>query len=156
MAQLHEEFIHFATCMQRLNSARVTLNAVKAASDSPLAGPAFRFALVEYATPYNRSDGPSKQRYKLTESYIPSEFLALHQRILTGRNTVHAHADLTVMEAKLYVAETRGTPSVTISSNYINGLEEMKNIDQIIGLIEGTLLNMYADQDTHLHALQQP
>lgn len=154
MTQGHEGFIHFATCMQRLSGAWATLHAVKAAGDSPLVGPAFRFALVEYATPYSRSDGPSNQRYQLPTSYVPSEFLELHQRILAGRNSVHAHADLTVLGAKLYVTETRGAPSVTISSNYIDGLEEMSNIDQIISLIEGTLHNMYADQDARLRALQ--
>jgi hypothetical protein len=152
--QSHEDFIHFAVCMERLNGAWRTLNAIKASGDNPLVGPAFRFALIEYATPYTRSTGPVKRRHTLSESYVPAEFLELHKRILVARNTIHAHADLTVMEAKLYVTETRGMPSATISSNYIHGLEELSNIDQIICLIEGTLLNMYANEDALLHALQ--
>lgn len=154
MTHGHEGFIHFATCMQRLNSAWVTLNAIKVERDSALAGPAFRFALVEDATPYNTSYGADNKRYKLNESYIPVEYMELHRRILNARNSIHAHADMAVMDAKLYVTETQGMPSATISSNYIHGLEEIGNIEQIISLIEGTLLNMYANQDARLRELQ--
>ena len=154
MIPLHEEFVHFATCMQRLNSAWVTLNAIKVERDNALVGPAFRFALVEYAAPYSTSYGTDKKCYKLNESYVPVEFLELHHRILDARSSIHAHADMTVMDAKLYITETRGMPSAVISGNYIHGLEEIGNIEQIILLIEGTLLKMYADEDARLRALQ--
>jgi len=53
-----EQFIHLATCISRLHSALETLRAIKAASpDNPLIAPAFRFALVEYVSPYTGSDG---------------------------------------------------------------------------------------------------
>ena len=154
MTPSHEEFIHFVTCMQRLNSAWLTLNAINSERDSALVGPAFRFALVEYAMPYNISYGADKKRHKLDESYVPTESLELHRRILDARNTVHAHADMTVMDPKMYVSETGGMPSATITSNHIHGLEEVGNLGQIISLIEGTLLKMYADQDVRLRALQ--
>ena len=154
MTEDHEEFIHFVTCIDRLNSAWVTLSTIKTARNSPLAGPAFRFALVQYAMPYNRSDGPIKKRRQLPTSYVPADLLDLHKRLLDARNKIHAHADLTLMEAKLYLTETRGAPSVIISSNYIHGLEELSNIDEIIRLIEGTLDNMYAEQDVRVRALK--
>ena len=154
MTEDHEEFIHFVTCIDRLNSAWVTLSAIKTAGDSPLVGPAFRFALVQYAMPYNRSDGPIKKRRHLTTSYVPADMLDLHERLLDARNKIHAHADLTLMEAKLYLTETRGSPSVIISGNYIHGLEELSNIDEIIRLIEGTLDNMYTEQDVRVRALK--
>jgi hypothetical protein len=140
--------------MQRLNEAWATLNAIKADRASRLAGPAFRYALVEYATPYNTSFGANKIRYQLSEQYVPAEHLELHRRIIAARNTVHAHADLSVLDAKLYLRETQGKPSASISSNYIHGLEELPNIEAIIELIEGTLLNMYADQEPRLSALR--
>ncbi len=153
MEKHHEEFLHFVTCIRRLHSALETLRTIRETGDSPLVGPAFRFALVEYATPYNCSYGANKRPYRLKESYIPVEYLELHQRILDERNTIHAHADMNIIDATLYVTETRGTSSATFSSNYINELEEIGNIEQIISLIEGTLLSMYADQNTHLSAL---
>src|SRR5512143_1120676 len=124
--QCYEDFIHFAVCMQRLNSAWSTLNRIKASSDNELISPAFRYALVEYSAPYTNSFGPNK-RHTLNDSYVPSEYLELHKRILDARHTIHAHADLTVLEAKLYLNETQGRPSATISSNYIHGLEELPN-----------------------------
>ena len=154
MKEEHEEFIHFVTCIDRLNSAWLTLSAIKAAGDSPLVGPAFRFALVQYAMPYNRSDGPIKKGRRLATSYVPAHLLDLHKRLLDARNQMHAHADLTLMEAKLYLTETRGAPSVTISGNYIHGLEELSNIEAIIQLIEGTLDNMYAERDVRVRALK--
>ena len=85
MTPSREEFIHFVTCMQRLNSAWVTLNAINSERDNALVGPAFRFALVEYAMPYNISYGADKKRHKLDESYVPTESLELHRRILDAR-----------------------------------------------------------------------
>ena len=67
---------------------------------------------------------------------------------------MHAHADLTILEAKLYLTETQGAPSVIISGNNIHGLEELSNIDGIIRLIEGTLDNMYAEQDIRVRTLK--
>ena len=131
MTHRHEEFIHFATCMQRLDSAWVILKAINAERDSVLAGPAFRFALIEYATPYKTSFGADKKRHKLKESYVPVEYLELHKRILQARDTIHAHADMTVMDAKLYVTETLGNPSAIITGLYIHELEELGNIEQI-------------------------
>jgi len=154
MKQHHEDFLHFATCLGRLNSALRTLLAIKAAGGSPLVGPAFRFALVEYATPYTRSDGPIKKDHRLKTSFVPGDLLELHNRLLDARNKIHAHADLTPMEAKLYVTTTRGAPSVEITSRNADELKELDNIDEIIRLIEGTILNMYAELDVRVRTLQ--
>ena len=141
MKKHHEEFLHFVTCLGRLNSALKTLRDIKTAGDSPLVGPAFRFALVEYATPYTRSQGPIEKDHRLKTSFVPGDLLELHSRLLDARNKIHAHADLTLMEAKLYVTKTRGAPSVEITSRNADELEELSNIDEIIRLIEGTILN---------------
>ena len=151
--QGHEEFIHFATCMRRLFSAQNTLSAIKESGDNPLIGPAFRFALIEYAAPYTRSNGSKKGHY-LNKKYVPTRFLELHSRILTARRTIHAHSDLTVLQAKLYVMHTQSGPSAEIHGKNIDELKELANIDQILELIEGTLLNMFADQEALLRALK--
>jgi len=149
----NEQFIHFTMCMQRLNNAWTILKAVKAATPGDLVGPAFRFALVDYAAPYTRSDGPLK-RHILGPDFVPPEHLALHKRILDSRHQVHAHSDLTLMEAKLYIQSTRGKPAAMMSHNIIDELEELPNIAAIIAMVEGTLLNMYARQDSLLLELQ--
>ena len=153
-SQAHHDFIHFAMCMRKLNDAWATLHAVRESGDGPLIGPAFRFALVEYATPYTASYDLAKKRYILDNRYVPSDLVELHKRIVDARHTVHAHADMSVADAKLYVTVTQGRPSAQISSNYIHGLEELPNIEEIIRLVEGTLDNMYGDQESRLAALQ--
>ena len=152
MNEQHEDFVHFVTCIYRLNSAWRTLVAVKAAGDHQLVGPAFRFALVGYATPYNDSVGPLKS-HRLRKSYLPSGLLPLHKRLLAARNQIHAHADLTPQEAKLYLNEARGNRFATNSTNPVHGLDELENIDEIICLIEGTLEKMDADYKRRERAL---
>jgi hypothetical protein len=147
MNDQHETHLHFLVCIDRLNNAWATLNAVRAAKDNPLAGPAFRYALVEYATPYTRSDGPIKRHRYLAETWVPPEYLALHRRILDARSKVHAHADLTVLEAQLHISEIQGKQYISRVQNMIHGLEKIGNIDAIISLVEGTLSNMYAEQE---------
>lgn len=154
MTEQQEDYLHFLVCIDRLNNAWATLNAVKAAKGTPLIGPAFRYALIEYSTPYTRSDGPIKKHRTLKTTWIPSEFLELHNRILNSRNTIHAHSDLTVLEAKLHVDRLDNTQYVTVVQNMIHGLEEFGNLEDIICLLEGTLDNMYFERDALKAALQ--
>lgn len=153
MSDQHETHLHFLECIDRLNNAWATLNAIRAAEENPLIGPAFRYALVEYATPYTRSDGPIKKYRQLDDSWIPTEYLALHKRILAARNQVHAHADLTVLEAELHINEIQGKQHISRIQNMIHGLEEIGNIDRIISLIQGTLRNMYAEREVREYLL---
>src|SRR5947209_11445278 len=113
-----EQFIHFTSCMENLNYARLILLEVKKGRNSPLIVPAFQFALIEYAKPYRQSRG-ELQRHKLDSRFVPPEHLELHNRLLAARDRIHAHSDLTVMEARLYVAKTSHRLLSSIVQNVI-------------------------------------
>jgi hypothetical protein len=148
-----EQFIHIATCISRLHSAIETLRAIKAAApDNPLIAPAFRFALVEYVSPYTGADGQLK-KYKLDHKYVPAEHLDLHNRIVSARHQVHAHSDLTIMNAKFKATGTRANPEAEVSGTHVDVLKELTNIDQIISLVNDSIHNMYVDRDAQLQAL---
>lgn len=154
MTKQEEEFIHFVSCIECLNRVWRLISTIKAAQRSPLVGFAFRFALVEYSKPYNASRGTVKDKHKLDTSCIPPDLLAVHTRIVNSRDQVHAHSDLTVMKAKLYISETQGKQRFTaIVQNIITGVEELPNIDEIQVLIERTLDNMYIKEKVLENAL---
>jgi hypothetical protein len=46
----NDDIIHLDVCVERLSSCHVNLQDVKANLTHPLAGPAFRYAVVEYMT----------------------------------------------------------------------------------------------------------
>lgn len=144
MTEQEEQFLHFASCISSLNNAWVIINKIKEQQDNPLMGPAFRFALIEYSKPYKASFG--SKCWKLDDSYVPDKMKALHKRIIDARDQIHAHADLTVLDAKLYVKEIEGHRFSGIVQNKISGLEELSNSDDIIILIEKTLDNMYVKE----------
>ena len=144
MTEQEENFIYFTLCIEWLNNAWRLLQAIQMQPKNQLGGAAFRFALIEYCKPYKPSRGSSKQ-FKLDTSLISPVHIALHNRIIASRDQVHAHSDLTVMEAKLHVHEIMGLRYTQISQNYITGLEELPNIQQVIALIESSLENMYLE-----------
>ena len=154
MTEQEEEFIHFVLCIECLNRVWRLMNTIKDAQSSSLVGFAFRFALVEYSKPYNSSRGTFKKKRKLDTSCIPPDLLALHTRIVNSRDQIHAHSDLTVMDAKLYISEIQGKRFTTISRNIVTGVEELPNIDEIQVLIERTLDNMYIKEKVLENALQ--
>ena len=154
LTEQKEEFIHFVLCIECLNRVWRLINTIKDAQRNSLVGYAFRFALVEYSKPYNSSRGTFRRNRKLDTSCIPTELLALHTRIVNSRDEIHAHSDLTVMDAKLYISETHGKRLTTISWNIITGVEELPNIDEIQVLIERTLDNMYIKEKILENALQ--
>ena len=153
MTKLEEEFIHFVSCIDCLNRVWQLINKIKAEQNNPLVGYAFRFALVEYAKPYNDSRGNIKRIHKLDTSFIPPDFLSLHTQIVNSRNQIHAHSDLTVMGAQLYIRETQGNRFTGIVQNVITGTEEFRNIDKIQVLIERTLEKMYIKEKELENAL---
>ena len=117
MTEQEEDFIHFSACITWLNKAWRLLLAIREQSDNPLIGPAFRFALIEYSKPYKLSCGTLKKR-KLDTEFIPPNLLALHKQIVDSRDQVHAHSDLTLMEAKLSVHDYLGQRYTLIAQNY--------------------------------------
>ena len=143
MTKDEEKYVHFASSMENLSKALQILQKIKENKGNPLAGAAFQFSLIEYSKPYKVSEGTNKHKHKLDDSLVPDRFKALHERILDARDQIHAHADLTVKEAKLYVSLVGNKKYATLIQNKIYGTEEIENIDAISQLIEETLDNMY-------------
>lgn len=168
MTKQEEHFVHFVSCITWLNNAWRLLNTIHTQPENPLIGPAFRFALIEYCKPYKLSRGSKKEedekkkknnkneefrQFKLDTSLIPNKFLPLHNRIISSRDQIHAHSDLTVMDAKLHVHEFMGQRYTLIPQNKIYGTEEFSNLQEIIALIETTLDNMYIQEKVLENAL---
>lgn len=152
MTEQEEHFVHFVSCITWLNNAWRLLNTIHTQPENPLIGPAFRFALVEYCKPYKLSHGINK-KFKLDTSLIPKGHLSLHERIISSRDQIHAHSDLTVMDAKLHVHEFMGQRYTLIPQNIIYGTEELPNLQEIVALIEATLDNMYIQEKVLENAL---
>ncbi len=143
MTEQEEQYIHFVSCIQNLNEAWRILKTVEQQPGNPLIGPAFEFALIEYSKPYTASRGNFKYNYSLGIENVPPEYRELHNEILAARHQIHAHSDLTVDDAHIYVVENNYGKHVGISKNIIYGTEKLRKIGDIVDLIEKTLDVMY-------------
>jgi hypothetical protein len=150
MTPNEEAYVHYAECINSLNCAWHVLCELRAIDrKTAIHAAAFRFALVEYAKPYTRSDGTFK-RYRLPPPSLPVELLALHQQILDLRDQVLAHSDLTLKEAQVYIASHGDHPLVGVASN---SLPTFPDSEAVITLIENTLDKMYVEIERHESAL---
>ena len=138
-----EEYVHLVSCTGNLNEAWQILHNVKNNRGNPLVNSAFQFALIEYSKPYKKSYGEVKRIYKLENEHVPPQYLDLHNKIINARDQVHAHSDLTVDDAKVYVTNTFYGKHVSIGKNIIYDTEMIEVIDSIIDLIEQSLDSMY-------------
>ena len=145
MTEQEEHYVHFVSCINSLNSAWRILREIKVTPDSALIGAGFQFAIIEYANPYTISLGTARRHYKLNDTYVLSEHYDLHIRLINTRNQILAHSDLTIMDAKLHVADSSLGQYALIAQNVIHGAMELTNIDSIIDLIEKTLDSMYVE-----------
>lgn len=139
-----EEYVHFVSSIDDLNNAWRLLQEIKQCKSSSLVVATFQFALIEYSKPYRSSRGTIK-RHVLKKDLLPHKHIELHRRILAARDQIHAHSDLTVIEAKLYVKNTVYGKIVGTVQNKVYPSEEISNIDAIIDLIEQTLDSMYIE-----------
>lgn len=153
MTEKEELFVHFVSCIQDLNNAWRILQEIKTYNGSSIVrGAAFQFALVEYSKPYKHSRGSvltskgKSAKYRVKREHVPAKYVQLHERILKARDQIHAHSDLTVKDAKLYVQGTSSGNTVSGMENNIYGTEELANMEEIIELIEQTLESMYATE----------
>jgi hypothetical protein len=149
-----EEYIHLAECAESLNHAWRILQELRAGNHKPVVhDAAFRFALVAYAKPYNRSDGVHKHdrtAYKLPAPRLSPEEIALHEEILRLRNQALAHSDLIMKDAIVSLGRFEGRANICIAQNCP---EPLPSIDAVISLIEHTLNLLHADKAQFLDSL---
>ena len=149
MTTTEETYLHYIEGIDSLNRAWYILCELRAV-EKPKAihAAAFRFALIEYAKPYIRSDGKHRRgrnSYKLPAPNLAQDFLTLHHQILDLRDTFLAHNDLTLKEAKLFVIQHGTQPLVGVFSS--NSDPSLPDREAVINLIERTLDQMYVEQE---------
>jgi hypothetical protein len=149
-----EDYVHFAESCERLNRAWRILQELRASDAKPaIYDAAFRFALIEYATPYNRSDGIHRRKrdaYRLKPLNFSPEELALHDQILALRDQVLAHSDLTIKDAIVSLGRYRGRANICIAQNTAPLLPDLT---AVIRLIEHSLDMMYVKKAELLESL---
>ena len=85
--------------------------------------------------------------------YVPAEYVSLHTQILNKRDTFLAHSDLNIKDARLHVENNNWGKSALISQNIVDVTAEFLKIDEILDLIEKTILAMYKEQDLLISGL---
>jgi hypothetical protein len=139
----HERYIFFQECITSLNSAWRIVDALdKSDNHNTVAWAAYRMAFIEYAKPYKKSQGIHVKNHTLLLPDINSEDKILHDRIIDLRDTVLAHSDLTVKDAKLYFGNVEGKLFPLIVSNTAVALP---SLTEFRGLIEHSLDQLYSE-----------
>ena len=145
MTPAEEHYVHFAECIESLNSAWRILKELDSVAPGVVRAAAYRMALVEYAKPYKVSFGTHKRGrdgYVLPAPKLPPPDLALHKQILDLRDQVLAHSDLTLKDARVYASRVHGQPLIAIGSSRVSSFP---NTAEVIALIERSLDLMYLD-----------
>ncbi len=87
MTSQEQRYVHFVSSIDNLNDAWRILQLIKESGDSPLVGPAFMFALIEYAKPYKHSKDDVMCSHRLDSQRVPVEHMDLHAKIIDFRDT---------------------------------------------------------------------
>lgn len=147
--ETQEKYIHFVNCIDSLSTALRILNKVKEEKGNPLSYFAFQFALIEYSKSYKDANSAFKnekgkpvKKYKLATDFIPQKSLVLHSKIIDARDKILAHLDLDIRDAKIYIQNTEQGKNILRSQSFLDLAKEMEDIDEIISLIEETIVAM--------------
>jgi hypothetical protein len=139
----HERYIFFQECITSLNIALSIVDALDISKNhKTVAWAAYRMAFIEYAKPYRKSRGIHVKNHTLPLPDISEEDKILHDRIIDLRDTVLAHSDIAVKDAKLYFGNAEDRPLPLIASN----TEAVSpSLAEFRGLIERSLDQLYKD-----------
>jgi hypothetical protein len=106
-------------------------------------GASYHMALIEYAKPFRKSRGTNNRRHVLAIPPLHESDQQLHARLLDLRDTVLAHSDLSVKDAKVYVGEVAGQPLPLIISNTEPALPSIdvvkKHIERMLDALDAQL-----------------
>lgn len=143
MSVQHESYIFFQECITSLNVAWSIVDALdKNENHKAVAWAAYRMAFIEYSKPYKKSRGFHVRNHTLPLPDFSSEDKVLHDRIIDLRDTVLAHSDIAVKDAKLYFGNVGGRPLPLIASNTAVVLPSLA---EFRGLIERSLDQLYSE-----------
>lgn len=84
---------------------------------------------------------------------VPDELQGLHRRILETRNQQLAHADMSILDGAIAFQEFEGRLMTTTTLNHVDPLAELRNLDDILLLVEHVLGSLFAHRRSRLDAL---
>ena len=156
MTNTEERYVHFASCIDWLNECWRLLQDIKVEKSNPLTAAAFRFAIILYSKPYRESRGNAIRKHRLETGFIPRKCLSLHIEILSERDQLHAHSDLTILDARLTVHRFEEKKSAQIVRNMLDATRLLPKLDDVIALVEDTLDQMYIEVKNLESQLPEP
>jgi len=113
-----EAYIHFQECLTSLNRSWAILEKLESTDlDATLRSASYRMALIEYAKPFKESRGANRRRHALSLPQMSQDDTKLHARLITLRDQVLAHSDLTASDSTVYVGNVDGQQLPLIVSN---------------------------------------
>ncbi len=143
MTAEHENHVYYQECISSLNAAWRIIDTLQSSdAHKTLVWAAFRMALIEYAKPYKDSLGVHKKKHKLLIPDLSEEDKRLHERIIVLRDTVLAHSDIRVKDAKVYGGKIGDRALPLIVSNTFPWFPSLADVR---GLIERSLDRLYEE-----------
>ena len=155
MNTVEERYVHFSCCLEWLNESWALLHTLKNERDNPLFDSSFRFALILYAKPYRESRGNAVRKHRLDTSFVPGAHVTLHKEIVDERDQIHAHSDLTVMDAQVTVRTFEKQKYAVMVRNHLEPTRLASRLEEVIDLVEQTIDRMYVEVKA-LEALLPP
>lgn len=145
--KLDEEYAHFQESLTSLNRAWRTLCELETSpSDNAIWNAAYRMVIVEYSKPFTKSKINKRKVHSLPLPIISGDLEILHNRILSLRHQVMAHADLTVLDVNVSYDKHAAYPTPLVSKTILGGIPSVIEIKELIEVI---LDELYKQEDQY-------
>lgn len=142
------EYIHYQESITSLNRSWRTLCELEASeSGNAIWSAAYRMALIEYCKPFKVSYGKNRERLSLATPDLDHDDLALHEKILSLRDQVLAHSDLSVLDASVCYDRNALFPVPLIVSNAFVELPEVTDIKNLVELVLDVLYSKQGEYE---------
>lgn len=132
-----EEYFHLVDCIESFRrSSNILKELLGSELSKTLTNAVYKAAIIEYAKPYTPSHGDEKWKYRLAPPELTKSEARLHNVLMTLRDKVIAHSDLSPKQGKVFPGSATETRAAIVS---LNADPKYPEASDVLSLVERTL-----------------
>ncbi|MEW6203817.1 MAG: hypothetical protein AB1516_00690 [Pseudomonadota bacterium] len=151
-----EAYFHIVMCLRDLEQCSALLEQLDGEEKlSEVQKAAYKLAIITYAKPFTSAFGVAKNKYKLGLDIVAKEHLGIHRHLMSLRDQVLAHSDLSPRQAKVFMNSATPDVAAIVSLSGDPRLPQMHSVKSVVAQVAESLKQRRLQLSNELLEIQE-